>query len=119
VLTKSLPSNRYLFLLDYSGFQPSCHNIFYHIDPDAEICGPVLSDSCSNSDDGQGSANVGGDDDCGDDDDKDDDNEDWALWDKNYRDFYMIPFPASSGYKTSQNGQMFVSVHKFLCYFLV
>jgi hypothetical protein len=114
-----LSSNRRLFLLDYSSFQLSCHNIFDHIDPDAEICGPVLSDSCSNSDDGQASANVGGDDDGGGDDDEDDDNGDWALWDKNYHDFYMIPFPASSGYKPPQNGQMSVSLHKFLCYFLV
>jgi hypothetical protein len=35
----------------------------YGIDPDAEICGPHFSESCSNSCDGQASANVGGDDD--------------------------------------------------------
>jgi hypothetical protein len=68
--------------------------MFDRIDPDAEISGPDLSDSCSNSDDGQVSGNVGGGDY-----DRDDDNEDWAPWDKNNHDFYMIPFHASSGYK--------------------
>jgi hypothetical protein len=36
--------------------------IFHHIDPDAKICGPDLSDSCINSDDGQVSGNIGGND---------------------------------------------------------
>lgn len=52
-------------------------------------------------------------------DDEDDDNEDWALWDENDHDFYMMPFCASSGYKPPQNGQMTVSPHKFLCHSLV
>jgi hypothetical protein len=34
--------------------------IFNCIDSDAKLCGPDLSDSCSNSDDGQASANVDG-----------------------------------------------------------
>jgi hypothetical protein len=33
--------------------QDSDIDIFGHIDFDGEICGPDLSDSCSNSDDGQ------------------------------------------------------------------
>jgi hypothetical protein len=49
------------------------------------------------------SANVGGG--CGDSGggggsyNKDNDNEDWALWDENVRDFYMISFCVLSGYK--------------------
>jgi hypothetical protein len=33
--------------------QDSDIDIFDHTDPDAEICGSDMSDSCSNSDDGQ------------------------------------------------------------------
>jgi hypothetical protein len=76
--------------------QDSVIDIFDRTDPDSEISRPDLSDSCSNSDDGQVSANVGSDDggnDGGyDDDDDDDDNEEWALWYESNHDFYMIPF---------------------------
>jgi hypothetical protein len=41
--------------------QDSDIDMFYGIDPDAEICGPDLDESCSNSCDGQASANVDGD----------------------------------------------------------
>jgi hypothetical protein len=79
----------------FSEFSQDSHiDITDHVDPDAKIRGPDLSDSGSNSDDGQASANVGGDNGGGYD-DKDCDNEDWALWDKNYHDFYKIPFRAS------------------------
>jgi hypothetical protein len=72
---------------------------------------PGLSVSGSNSDDGQASANVGGDN-GGDGDDggngdyngEDGGNEDWALSDENDNDFYNIPFCASSGYKLPRNG---------------
>lgn len=36
-------------------------DIFDHMDPDAEIIGPNLSDSCSNSDESEASGNAGGD----------------------------------------------------------
>jgi hypothetical protein len=42
--------------------QDSDTDIFDSTDPDAEICGTDLRDSCSNSGDGQASAYVGGDD---------------------------------------------------------
>jgi hypothetical protein len=93
--------------------QDSDIDIFDHIDPDSNISGPDLSNSCSNSDAGQVSANVGVGDSGNDDgggcsggyNDKGD-NKNWALWDNNNHDFYMIPFHASSGYKPPQNGQM-------------
>jgi hypothetical protein len=61
-------------------------NIIDCIDPDAEISGPDLSDSCSNSDDSQASGNVGSGDGGGNGGsggsyvDEDDGNEDWAFW---------------------------------------
>jgi hypothetical protein len=93
--------------------QDSDADIFYSIDSDAEICATDLRDSYSNSDDGQASAYVDGDDggnDHGDGvyNDKDDDNGDMALWDKNDHDFYTIPFHASSDYKPPQNRKMSV-----------
>jgi hypothetical protein len=64
--------------------QDSGIDIFDRTDPDAEISGPHMSDSCSNSNDGQASANVGGDNGAnsgggcsGDYDDKDNDNEEY------------------------------------------
>jgi hypothetical protein len=85
-----------------------------------------LSDSCSNSDDGQVSANVGGGDGGNDDsggcrgdyNDKNEDNKHWALWDNNNHDSYMIIFHASSGYKPPQNVQMPVFMHKVFMLFL-
>jgi hypothetical protein len=51
-------------------------------------------DSCSNSDDGQVSGNVGGDVGVNDSgsgyNDEDDDNEDWALREEDNNDFYVI-----------------------------
>jgi hypothetical protein len=41
-------------------------------------------------------------------------NEDWALWDENNHDFYMIPFRASSGYKPPRSRQMPVSMLYFV-----
>jgi hypothetical protein len=52
--------------------QDSDIDMFDCIDPDAKISGPVLSDSCSNSDDCCGGGGYN---------DERDDNEDWALWD--------------------------------------
>jgi hypothetical protein len=55
--------------------QDSYTDIFDRIDPDAEIRGRDLSDSCNNSDDGQVSGNVG-DDGGGGYNNKDDDDDD-------------------------------------------
>jgi hypothetical protein len=86
--------------------QDSDIDIFDLTDPDAETRGADLRDSCSNSD-----ANVGGGGGCsGGYKDEDDDNEDWALWDENDHDFYMI-FLASSGHEPPQTGKMPVSPH--------
>jgi hypothetical protein len=74
--------------------------MFHRIDPDAKICGPDLGDGCSNSDDGQVCGNVGG-------------NEDWALWDEDSHDFYMMRFRASSSYKPPRSRKMPVSSDKF------
>jgi hypothetical protein len=79
--------------------QDSDIDIIDHVDPDAEISGPDLSDSGSNSDDGEASANVGSDN------DEDGDNEDWALGDENDHNFYKIQMP--------------VSPHQFLMLYLV
>jgi hypothetical protein len=76
--------------------------IFDHIGLDTKICWPYLSDSCSNSDDGQTSTIVGddsgnndSDDGCsGGYDDKDCDNEEWAVWYENYHYFCTIAFRA-------------------------
>jgi hypothetical protein len=67
--------------------QDSGTDILDRIYRDAEISGPVLSDRCSNSSDGQVSGNVDGEDGGNDGasggyNDEDDDNEDWALWDE-------------------------------------
>jgi hypothetical protein len=56
--------------------------------PNAEISGPDLIDSGSDSDDGQASADVGGS--GGGYNDRDDDNEAWALWNENDCDFCNI-----------------------------
>jgi hypothetical protein len=59
-----------------------------------------LSDSCSNSDDGQASGNVSGHDGGnGGYNDEDNGNKNWAPWDKNNHDFYTTPFHASSSCK--------------------
>jgi hypothetical protein len=82
--------------------QDSYIDIFDCMDPDAKMSRPDLSDSCSNSDDSQASAYVGGGrgdsggGGGGDGYDKDD-NEDWAFWGENVHVFYMIPFCVSSG----------------------
>jgi hypothetical protein len=101
-------------------------DIFDRIDPDAEISGPGFSDSCSNSDDGQVSAHVGGgnngnDDGCGcssgyNDEDVDDD--EWALWHEYNRDFNMISFRASAGYKPPRSRQMPFSSDEIFSYIL-
>jgi hypothetical protein len=107
--------------------QDSDIDIFHRIDPDAEISGPDWSGSCRNSDDRQVSANVGGDDGDNDDghggcsngyNDEDGDNEDWAVWDENDHDLYMVQFRALSGCKPPRNGEMPV-LHMNLCFFLV
>jgi hypothetical protein len=67
-----------------------------------------MSDGCGNSDDSQASTNVSGGGGGG------DNTEDWALRDKNYHDFSMIPFCASFGFKPPQNIQMPVCPHSFL-----
>jgi hypothetical protein len=88
--------------------------MFDSIDPDAEICRPDSSDRCSNSDDGQVNANVGGDDSAITDDgcggvcsggykDENNDNEDSALWDESDHELYSIPFCASFVYKPPRN----------------
>jgi hypothetical protein len=42
----------------------------------------------------------------------------WALWDENNQDFYMIPFHSSADYKPPQSRQMPVSSDKlFMLYF--
>jgi hypothetical protein len=101
-------------------------DIFDRIDPDAEISGPGLSDSC-NSDDDQVNANVGGgnsgneDGGCcsgGYNDEDDDDDEEWALWYEYNHDLYMVSFRASSGYKPPRSRQMPVSPDEiFMLYF--
>jgi hypothetical protein len=66
----------------YSEFsQDSDIDVFDHVDLDAEICGPGLHESCSNSDNGEESANVGGGGGVysGGYDDEDGDSEDWVL----------------------------------------
>lgn len=95
--------------------QDSDINIFAHIGPDAKIIGPDLSDICSNSDDDQAHANIGGD--HGEGYNNEDNNEDWSLWDEYNHDFYAIPFCSSSGFKPLQNGQTSLSPHIFLYYF--
>lgn len=76
--------------------QDSNIDIFDCIHPDSKISRPDLRDNCNKSDNGQVSENVcgGG---CSSGYDDKDDNEQWALWDKNNHDFYMIRFWASSG----------------------
>lgn len=96
-------------------------DIVHRTEPDAEISGPDLSDRYSNSDDDQVIVSVrgncaGG---CDGRNDTDDDNGDWALWNQNNHDFYMISFLASSHYKPHRRRQMPVYTHEFLCYFLV
>jgi hypothetical protein len=98
-------------------------DIFAHTDPDAKICGPHLSDSCSNSDYAtNASGGDGGNDDgacCSDGYNEGNNNEEWALWNKNNHEFCMIPFQVSSGYKPSQNEPMPISTHEFYMLFLV
>jgi hypothetical protein len=60
--------------------QDSDIDIFDHINPVAEICGPDLSESCSISDDCQASANVGRRGGCSaGHNNEDGDSEDWVL----------------------------------------
>jgi hypothetical protein len=98
--------------------QDSDIDIFDRIDRDSKISGPDLRDSFSNFDEGE-VENVGGD--GGGNDGRggyndDDDNEDWAPWDENSDNFYMILFRATSAYKSPRSRQMPVSPDEFLCY---
>lgn len=61
-----------------------------------KLRGPDLSNTDSNSDDGQRGANVSNDD-CGG--GGEDDNDDWALWDKRTTISVKIPSCASFGCK--------------------
>jgi hypothetical protein len=92
--------------------QDSDIDIFDCLDPDSEIYEPDMSDSFSNSDDGQMSANEGG----GGYDDEDDDNEDWAVCDENNHDFYTIIFLVINRLETEKS--LFLHT-KSICYFLV
>jgi hypothetical protein len=88
---------------------------------DSKICGPDLSDCCSNSENSHASADVDADNGADDDgayDDEDSDNDDWALWEENYHDYYTISFCASSGYTPPQNGQIPVFTHEYVWYFI-
>lgn len=76
---------------------PNIHT-FHHSDVNAEISVPDASDSCSNSDYGQASADISGDG-SGAYDIDDYNNEHWAFQDQNDHVWYMIQWCASSGYK--------------------